>query len=145
GRVHTGPLAEFVVLAMLMFGKDALRLGREQREHHWGLYSGEETRGKTVCVVGLGKIGRGVARLARALDARVVGAVRELRDRTPEDLGVERLEPTDRLDALLPDADVLVLAVPDPALTHRILHACRLGVLKPGASLVNSARGGVGD
>jgi glyoxylate/hydroxypyruvate reductase A len=143
--VHARPLAEFVVLAMLMFGKDVLRLEREQREHHWELYSGEETRGKTVCVVGLGKIGREVARLARALDARVVGTVRELRDRSPEDLGVERLESTDRLDELLPDADVLVLAVPHTPLTHGIIDARRLALLKPGAILVNIARGDVVD
>jgi phosphoglycerate dehydrogenase-like enzyme len=143
--VHARPLAEFVVLAMLMFGKDVLRLEREQRQHHWELYSGEEARGKTVCVVGLGKIGREVARLARALDARVVGTVRELRGRTPEDLGVERVEPTDRLDELLPDADVLVLAVPHTSLTHRILDARRLALLKPGAILVNIARGDVVD
>jgi glyoxylate/hydroxypyruvate reductase A len=143
--VHARPLAEFVVLAMLMFGKDVLRLEREQREHHWELYSGEETRGKTVCVVGLGKIGREVARLARALDARVVGTVRELRGRTVDDLGVERLEPTDRLDELLPDADVLVLAVPHTAMTHRIVDARRLALLKPGAILVNIARGDVVD
>jgi phosphoglycerate dehydrogenase-like enzyme len=143
--VHARPLAEFVVLAMLMFGKDVLRLEREQREHHWELYSGEETRGKTVCVVGLGKIGREVARLARALDARVVGTVRELRDRTPEDLGVERLESTDRLDELLPDADVLVLAVPHTPLTHGIVDARRLALLKPDAILVNIARGDVVD
>ena len=46
--VHARPLAEFVLLAMLMFGKDGLRLGREQREHHWELYCGEETGGKTI-------------------------------------------------------------------------------------------------
>jgi phosphoglycerate dehydrogenase-like enzyme len=143
--VHARPLAEFALLAMLMFGKDVLRLGREQREHHWERFAVEEVAGKTVCVVGLGKIGREVARLARALDAKVVGAVRELRGRTPEDLGVERLEPTERLDELLPEADVLVLTVPHTALTDRILDSRRLALLKPGAILVNIARGNVVD
>ena len=143
--VHARPLAEFVLLAMLMFGKDVLRLEREQREHRWERFAGEEVAGKTVCVVGLGKIGREVARLSRALDARVVGTVREVRERTPEDLGVDRLEPTDRLDELLPEADVLVLAVPHTALTDRILDARRLALLKPGAILVNIARGDIVD
>jgi phosphoglycerate dehydrogenase-like enzyme len=143
--VHARPLAEFVLLAMLMFGKDTLRLGREQREHRWERYAGEEIAGKTVCVVGLGKIGRVVARLARALDARVVGTVRDVRGRVPDELGVDRLEPTDRLDELLPDADVVVLAVPHTALTHRLLDARRLALLRPGAILVNIARGDVVD
>jgi glyoxylate/hydroxypyruvate reductase len=143
--VHARPLAEFVLLAMLMFGKDTLRLGREQREHRWERYAGEEIGGKTVCVVGLGKIGREVARLARALDARVVGTVRDVRGRVPGELGVERLEPTERLDELLPDADVVVLAVPHTALTHRLLDARRLALLRPDAILVNIARGDVVD
>ena len=143
--VHARPLAEFVLLAMLMFGKDVLRLGREQREHHWERFAVEEVAGKTVCVVGLGKIGREVARLARALDARVVGTVRELGDRSADDLGVERLESTERLDELLPEADVLVLTVPHTALTDRILDARRLALLKPDAILVNIARGDVVD
>jgi len=143
--VHARPLAEFVLLAMLMFGKDVLRLEREQREHRWERFAGEEAAGKTVCVVGLGKIGREVARLSRALDARVVGTVRELRQRTPDDLGVDRLEPTDRLDELLPEADVLVLAVPHTALTDRILDARRLALLKTDAILVNIARGDIVD
>jgi glyoxylate/hydroxypyruvate reductase len=130
---------------MLMFGKDTLRLGREQRAHRWERYAGEEIAGKTVCVVGLGKIGREVARLARALDARVVGTVRDVRGRLPDELGVERLEPTDRLDELLPGADVVVLAVPHTALTHRLLDARRLALLRPGAILVNIARGDVVD
>lgn len=143
--VHARPLAEFALLAMLMFGKDTLRLGREQRAHRWERYAGEEIAGKTVCVVGLGKIGREVARLARALDARVVGTVRDVRGRPPGELGVERLEPTDRLDELLPGADVVVLAVPHTALTHRLLDARRLALLRPGAILVNIARGDVVD
>ena len=143
--VHARPLAEFVLLAMLMFGKDVLRLGREQREHHWERFAVEEVAGKTVCVVGLGKIGREVARVARALDARVVGTVRELGDRSADDLGVDRLEPTERLDELLPETDVLVLTVPHTALTDRILDARRLALLKPDAILVNIARGDVVD
>jgi len=143
--VHARPLAEFVLLAMLMFGKDTLRLGREQREHRWERYAGEEVAGKTVCIVGLGKIGREVARLAGALDARVVGTVRELRDRRPEDLGVERLEPAEGLDRLLPETDVLVLSTPHTLLTHGLLDARRIALLKPGAILVNIARGDVVD
>ncbi len=61
---HARPLAEFALLAMLMFGKNTLHLTRQQREHRWERHADEEVRGKVVCVVGLGKIGREVARLA---------------------------------------------------------------------------------
>jgi phosphoglycerate dehydrogenase-like enzyme len=141
--VHARPLAEFALLGMLMFGKDVLRLSREQREHRWERHSGEEVAGKTVCIIGLGKIGREVARLARGLDARTVGTVRDIRGRRPEDLNVERLLPTEQIDKLLPETDVLVLSAPHTPLTHHLLDARRLALLKPGAIVVNVARGDI--
>ena len=74
----------------LAFAKELPRLARDQREHRWARYAGEEAAGKTVCVVGLGRIGREVARLARALDMHAIGTVREVRGRAAEDLHVER-------------------------------------------------------
>jgi phosphoglycerate dehydrogenase-like enzyme len=143
--VHARPLAEFALLAMLMFGKNTLHLMRQQGDHRWERHADEEIRGKVVCVVGLGKIGHEVARLARALDARVVGTVRDPGARTAAELGVDELLPTDRLDELLPIADVVVLATPHTHETHRLFDARRLALLKPSAILVNVARGDVVD
>ena len=142
---HARPLAEFALLAMLMFGKNTLHLTRQQREHRWERHADEEVRGKVVCVVGLGKIGREVARLATALDANVVGTVRTLDGRTATELGVDRLETTEQLDELLPQADVVVLATPHTPETHHLIDARRLALLKPTAILVNVARGDVVD
>ena len=141
--VHARPLAEFAVLAILAFAKELPRIVRDQREHRWQRYAGEETAGKTVCVVGLGKIGREVARLARALDMRAVGTVRDVRGRTAEDLHVERLLPNERLDELLPEADVIVMSCPLTPSTFHLLDGRRLALLKPSAIVVNVARGQV--
>jgi phosphoglycerate dehydrogenase-like enzyme len=143
--VHARPLAEFALLGMLMFGKDVPRLSREQREHRWERHSGEEVAGKTVCIVGLGKIGREVARLARGLDARTIGTVRDVGGRKPEDLHVERVLPTEQIDELLPETDVLVLSAPHTPLTHHLVDARRLALLKPGAIVINVARGDIVD
>ena len=143
--VHARPLGEFVLLAMLMFGKNTLHLMRQQREHRWARHADEEVRGKVVCVVGLGKIGREIARLARALDARVVGVVRDANGRTAEELGVDELVGGVALDDALPQADVVVLATPHTYETHRLLDARRLALLRPSAILVNVARGDVVD
>jgi phosphoglycerate dehydrogenase-like enzyme len=138
---HVRPLAEFVLLAMLLFGKRTLEVIRDQQARRWDKHSTTEIRGKTVCVVGLGSIGQEVARVVRTLDARVVGTVRELRGRTAADLGVERVEETDGLDALLPETDVLVIAVPGTPATERLVDARRLALLKRGAIVVNVGRG----
>jgi phosphoglycerate dehydrogenase-like enzyme len=139
--VHARPLAEFAMLVTLAFAKELPRIVRDQREHRWARYAGGEAAGKTVCVVGLGKIGREVARLARALDMRAVGTVRDVRGRTADQLHVERVLPTERVDELLPEADVLVLSCPLTELTFHLLDARRLALLKPSAVVVNVARG----
>jgi glyoxylate/hydroxypyruvate reductase A len=143
--VHARPLAEFALLGILMFGKRTLELVRAQEARHWERHSGEEVRGKTVCVVGLGSIGLEVARVVRTLDARVVGTVRALRGRTAAALDVDRLEPTEGLDELLPEADVVVIATPDTPETTGLLDARRIAAMKEGAVLVNVGRGGVVD
>lgn len=138
---HGRPLAEFVLLAMLLFGKRTLQVLRDQQARRWDKHSTTEIRGKTVCIVGLGSIGREVARVVRALDARVVGTVRELRGRTAADFGVDRVEEAGGLDGLLPETDVLVVAVPGTPSTERLVDARRLALLKPGAIVVNVGRG----
>ena len=130
---------------MLVFGKDTLRLTRDQQAKRWERHAGEEVRGKVVCVVGLGKVGREVARLARALDARVTGVVRDTRGRSADDLGVDALGTIEMLDSLLVEADVVVLATPHTPDTHRLLDARRIALLKPTAVVVNVARGDVVD
>ena len=60
-------------------------------------------------------------------------------------MSVERLLPTERIDELLPETDVLVLSAPQTPLTHHLLDARRLALLKPGAIVVNVARGDVVD
>jgi len=143
--VHARPLAEFALLALLMFGKRTLELVADQRARRWQRHAGEELRGKTVCVVGLGKVGCEVARLARAFDMRVVGTVRAVRGRTAEELGVDRLEGPEGLDDLLGEADAVVLAAPDTSETRALLDARRLGLMKRDAVLVNVGRGSLVD
>ncbi|MDB5075934.1 MAG: D-isomer specific 2-hydroxyacid dehydrogenase NAD-binding protein, partial [Chloroflexi bacterium] len=99
--VHARPLAEFTLMAMLMFGKGAFGMLADQKVHRWQRYAGEELAGKVVGVVGVGRIGREVARLARCLDAHVVGTVRSVETHTAEELNLDRLVPMAELDSLL--------------------------------------------
>ena len=143
--VHARPLAEFALMAMLMFGKGAFRLLADQRAHRWERYAGEELAAKVVGIVGVGRIGREVARVARGLDARVVGTARSVEGRTAADMHLDRLVPTDGLDAILGELDFLVLTCPHTPATEGLISAERLAMLKPSAVLINLARGAVVD
>lgn len=143
--VHARPMAEFALMAMLMFGKGAFRMLADQRAHRWRRYAGEELAGKLVGIVGVGRIGREVARLARVLDAQVIGTVRSVEGRRAEDLYLDRVLPTAQIDEMLGDLDFLVLSCPHTPETEGLIDARRLAALKPGAVLINIARGAVVD
>jgi phosphoglycerate dehydrogenase-like enzyme len=127
--VHATPLAEWSILGILAFAKDLPRLRRDQAARRWDHYPVPELRGSTVLVVGLGAIGREVARLAEAFGMRVLAVSRREGD----------------LDALLPQADAIVLTLPLTDETRGLLSRERIAAMRPGAILVNVGRGGVVD
>ena len=71
--VHAKPLAEFCMMAMLMFNKGLLRMIHDQDRKHWERYAGSDLEGRTLAIVGLGKIGNQVASFANAFGMRVLG------------------------------------------------------------------------
>ncbi len=107
------------------------------------LSSGREIAGKTLGIVGFGGIGRLTGKLGRALGMRVIGFDAELApgDAVWRDDGAEPRT----LDALLAQSDVLTLHVPLLPATRNLIDARRIAAMKPGAILVNTARGGVVD
>ena len=143
--VHARPLAEFAVLAMLMFGKDVLRYQADQRAHRWQRHAGEEVAGKVVAVVGAGRIGREASRLLGALDAHVVGVVRTVAGRGPADVHADEIAAIEDLDSILPRLDAIVLATPHTPETEGLLDARRIALLPDRAVVVNIARGDVVD
>ena len=88
-----------------------------------------ELTGATMVVVGMGNIGRAIARRAVAFDMRVLGV-----DAYPGDVpaGVETVWGIDRLDAALPEADVVIVATPYTAETHGLIDARRIGLYQTG-------------
>ena len=111
------------------------------REGKWGtdwaeaVLLGDEVSGATLGIVGLGRIGSAVARRARAFDMRVLYT----RRRTGEE---EAYRP---LDDLLAEADVVSLHVPLTEETQGLIDTRRLGLMRDGACLVNTARGAIVD
>ena len=132
-------VAEHAIALMLALVRDLTKLDRKLRAGGWEGTSwlGRDFRGSVVGIVGYGSIGRTTAQLAAALGARVVvfdlfGAG------APFEVEAE-------LDALLPRVDVLSLHCPLTPQTRGLIGARELALMKPGALVVNTARGPVID
>lgn len=138
--VHAVPLAEFAALAMLYFAKGTPRMLSQQREHRWERFAGGELRGRTVAIVGLGQIGKEVARVSRALGLRVTGTRRGGAP-ADQDPAVDEQRPLGELHKLLAGADYVVLALPHTAETEGLIGAVELSTMRRGAVLVNVGRG----
>lgn len=143
--IHAKPLADFVIMSMLWFAKDGFRMVRDQAVHRWQRYCGRELRGATVGIVGLGTIGREVARLSRAMGMRVIGTRRTGTSAVTGEGDVDLVVPITDLSTLLEAADYLVLAVPRTPHTEGLIGAREFEAMKPGAVLINVARGAVVD
>jgi phosphoglycerate dehydrogenase-like enzyme len=135
--VHARPLADFCLMAMLMFAKDFVRMERDKKAKRWERYCGQELTGKTLALIGLGRIGQEVARHGKRMDMRVIG----MRRSDAQVDGVDELFGRDELHAMLREADFLVLAAPHTPETERIIGEAELGVMKPTAVLINIGRG----
>ena len=114
-----------------------------QAAHHWERYTNAELAGRRVLVVGLGSVGRVIARRLAALDVVVWGVRRTARGTPPE--GVARMLPLEGFARALPEIDALVLACPLTEQTHGLIGAAELRALPPHAVLINVARGQVVD
>lgn len=142
--IHAKPLADFVLMAILWFAKDGFRMVRNQAGHRWERYCGRDLRGATVGLVGLGSIGREVARACRRIGMRVI-ATRRTVEAGDRDAEVDALMPMSELPLLLGAADYIVLAIPHTRQTEGLIGSKELAAAKPGAVLINVARGAVVD
>ena len=141
----TAELAFALLLAVrrrIVEGDRYVRAGRWESGWAEEELMGQDVNGATLGIVGLGGVGRAVARRARAFEMRVLYAKRTRLSPADElALEVEHRE----LDDLLPEADVVTLHVPHTPGTEGLIGARRLALMRDGACLVNTARGAVVD
>jgi glyoxylate/hydroxypyruvate reductase A len=135
-----GPwMAEYTLGWCLWITQRIERFRAQQRERRWDPIDPLPLRGATLCVVGLGDIGRAIARSAQHLGMRVIGVSRSGR-RVPE---AERIYPTRAMRIALGRADFAVVTVPLQPETRGLIGAGELAAMKPSAWLLNIARGPV--
>jgi phosphoglycerate dehydrogenase-like enzyme len=137
-------IAEHVLAVMLHFAKRLDLFERLQRAREWRMTRVQSLASRTVGVVGVGRIGTAVARLAQSFGMRVIGVGRsaEVERHVP---GVDQLFARAELPQLLAAADYVVLAVADTPETRGMIGAAELAAMKPEAVLINVARGTVVD
>lgn len=143
--VHGGPLTEFVFASLLFHVKRFRHLLDEQAAHRWERFSTGELTGMKLAIIGPGRIGREVARLAGAFRMRAVVLGRDSNPARAAALGVDRIYGRGELPEMLAEADCLVLCAPHTPETDGILSAEALAALKPGAVFVNIGRGALVD
>jgi (S)-sulfolactate dehydrogenase len=137
-------VAEWVVGAMLHLVRGAFSATAELLAGGWPRQRliGGELRGRRLGLVGFGGVARKVARLGAAFGMRVGAFDPYL---TAEDAAWSEADRYGELELLLAEADVLSLHVPLDAQTRKLIDAARLARLRPGAVLINAARGGIVD
>jgi phosphoglycerate dehydrogenase-like enzyme len=143
--VHAQPLAEFCIMAMLTFHKKFLQTLRDQRRRHWQRFAGTDLRGQTLVIVGVGRVGKEIARVAKALGMRVVGVKRTTAGADLAALHLDELYGPSELACALTQAENLVLIAPHTRETERMVGAKELMLLPEGAVFINIGRGALVD
>jgi len=142
--VSAGSMAEFVIGRLLQVWKRFREADAHQRAHAYVRTYGRTVAGATLGIVGMGSIGSAVAVRARALGMRVLGLRRSAAPGADPDPAHELFGP-ERLHELLGRSDAVVVAAPETPETRHLIDAAALAALKPGALLVNVARGALVD
>ncbi|MBK7404884.1 MAG: phosphoglycerate dehydrogenase [Phycisphaerales bacterium] len=132
---NAATVAEHTLMLILAVTRGLVEYANAVRAGDWerrSSYDRDEARGKTVGVVGLGNVGRRVAAMCEACGMQVVYA-----DPAASDPSRERLD----LDGLLARADIVTLHCQLDPTTRNLIDSTRIGRMKPGAVLINTARG----
>ncbi len=146
--VNANAVSEHAMAHILSFAR-LMHTGRDNqhKRHFRGLISDlsqreDELGGKTLLIVGLGRIGRRLAKLAKAFDMRVLATKRR-----PELIAssADTVYGSDYLPHLLPQADYVALTCPLTPQTENLIDASALAAMQPTAYLLNMARGRVVD
>jgi D-3-phosphoglycerate dehydrogenase len=142
--VNAIDVAEYVIGAMIASLRDFRRMDEAARRAAWekrpGLV-GERLTGKKVGIIGLGRIGREVARLLRPFNVEVLAYDPYVGDDVLSELGVRRAD----LKTLLRESDIVTIHVPLTDETRGLIGREELEIMKPTAILINAARGAIVD
>ena len=147
GHGNVRPMAEYVLGSLLHFARGLHRASRDQEQHRFDhrRYRPLLLQDKTVCIVGAGGIGQEVGKLCSSVGMRVIGTRRRVSTDAALPTGFSRLEAQERLYALLAESDGVVICCQWTPETTGLIGREAFAAMKPGAILVNVARGEIID
>ncbi len=141
---NTLSTAEQTIALLLGLSRNIAVANQSLVEGRWDRkkFMGTQVAGKTLGIVGLGRIGQAVATRARGLEMRVLGYDPYLPPARATELGIETCE---TVDEMLPLVDYLTVHTPLNDATRNLISTKQVGMLKQGVRLINCARGGIYD
>lgn len=134
-------VADLTMGLMIASGRQVLQADSSLRRGEWGRFNGPQLRGKTLGIIGLGKIGSRVAARARAFGMRIIATDPGISNAQARERGAEAVE----LEELVATSDVISLHCPYVPGEPPLLDAALLATTKPGVGVINAARGGLVD
>lgn len=137
--IHGPQMSELALLQMMSLARDFPRMLRNQQQAHWSRWPQRLLLGKTVAIVGIGAVGRELARRCVVFGMRVIG----VSDTFTSAENFDEILPRSQLPDVANRADFMILLVPYSADTHHLVDARILQAMKPGSFLINNARGPV--
>ncbi len=148
---HEAPIAEWVMACAVALDHDLFKSDGTFRDGSWEMWPGRfgsyrELMGRTVGIVGLGAIGKRVARLALAYEMRVIAAGRRAEQKSEaESAGIEFGHGRDGLERVMSESDFVLVSTPLNADTTGLIGTAELALMKPTAYIINPARGHIID
>jgi D-3-phosphoglycerate dehydrogenase / 2-oxoglutarate reductase len=136
-------VAEHALMLMLTCAKHTFEIDRLTKKGDWSARTSVhnvELGGRTIGIVGVGNIGRRVAKFTAALGMRVLGYDPYV---APDELRRRGVEPVPTLEAMLPQCDVVTFHTPLTGETRGMLGTKNIALMKEGVIVVNTCRGGV--
>jgi glyoxylate/hydroxypyruvate reductase A len=134
---HRVQMPENILGALFHLTKPYAQAAMDQRERRWARRISQPLAGKTLGILGLGEIGRELARKAAALELRVIGT-RNTAEAVPQ---VDRIYPPEATDEVLAQSDFVLLLLPLTQRTEGIMNAARFKAMRSSAYLLNFGRG----
>ncbi len=134
-------VADFTFALLLAAARGLVEGANATQRHEWPRPTGTEIWGKTLSIVGLGRVGQAVARRALGFDMRVLAVTAAHNPTVAKQHGIDIVG----LEQALQAADFLSLHAPLTGATENLINARTLGLMKPSAYLINTARGSLVD